>query len=288
MKYRIIAIPFILALLMAGFSGCGTKEAKPETEAEEAGEQQEEAVYTESVVCDDDASQGEMAFTEVVQEDADGYRLQIIRHNSFAFTDLCKLYSPAGRMLLIASGCQVCGSLGGYWIDYDSRGRVVKVCSTETCYDLEFLNEKGGEAVRQIRRLLNDSKRAESEVRYDIVRDSTGTVVRIGNVSVPFGYKGRFYVKEWGPFWESDLSGGKLALFAVLEKEETAGISYVNYLYADNHLVAELACWNGTFIKARTYNRFGSMVKQYDDRDVDIHYVTFFDFDEEPKWYVDK
>ena len=111
MKYRIIAIPFILALLMAGFSGCGTKEAKPETEAEEAGEQQEEAVYTESVVCDDEASQGEMAFTEVVQEDADGYRLQIIRHNSFAFTDLCKLFSPAGRMLLIASGCQECGSL---------------------------------------------------------------------------------------------------------------------------------------------------------------------------------
>ena len=210
MKYRIIAIPFILALLMAGFSGCGTKEAKPETEAEEAGEQQEETVYKESVVCDDEASQGEMAFTEVVQEDADGYRLQIIRHNSFAFTDLCKLYSPAGRMLLIASGCQECGSLGGYWIDYDSRGRVVKVCSTETCYDLEFLNEKGGEAVRQIRRLLNDSKRAESEVRYDIVRDSTGTVVRIGNVSVPFGYKGRFYVKEWGPFWESDLRGGQM------------------------------------------------------------------------------
>ena len=120
------------------------------------------------------------------------------------------------------------------------------------------------------------------------MRDSTGTVVRIGNVSVPFGYKGRFYVKEWGPFWESDLSGGKLALFAVLEKEETADRSYVNYLYADNHLVAELACWNGTFIKARTYNRCGAMVKQYDDRDVDIHYVTFFDFDEEPKWYVDK
>ena len=288
MKYRIIAIPFILALLMAGFSGCGTKEAKPETEAEEAGEQQEEAVYTESVVCDDEASQGEMAFTEVVQEDADGYRLQIIRHNSFAFTDLCKLFSPAGRMLLIASGCQECGSLGGYWIDYDSRGRVVKVCSTETCYDLEFLNEKGEKAVKQARQWLNESKSAKPEVRYEIVRDTTGNVVRAGNVCVPNGFKGRFYVKEWGPFWVSDLSGGVLAFFVVLENEETADRSYVNYLYANNHLVAELAHWNGTFIKARTYNRYGAMVQQYDDRDVDIHSMTYYDFNEETKWYADK
>ena len=191
-------------------------------------------------------------------------------------------------MLLIASGCQECGSLEGFWFDYDSEGRVKNVCSTVICYDLEFLNEKGEKAVKQARQWLNESKSAKPEVRYEIVRDTTGNVVRAGNVCVPNGFKGRFYVKEWGPFWVSDLSGGKLALFAVLEKEETAGISYVNYLYADNHLVAELACWNGTFIKARTYNRFGSMVKQYDDRDVDIHYVTFFDFDEEPKWYVDK
>ena len=62
--------------------------------------------------------------------------------------------------------------------------------------------------------------------------------------------------------------------------------SYVNYLYQDNHLLAELAYWKGTFIKARTYNRYGSLVAKYEDRSINIEEQTFWDFTEEPKWYV--
>lgn len=120
MKYRIIAVPFILTLLMSGFVSCGTKEGKQET-VEEAGVQQEEAVYTENTIYDDEVPQDKAVFTEVEQEDADGYRFEVIRHNSFAFTDLCKLFSPGGRMLLIASGCQECGSLEGFWFDMIRR-----------------------------------------------------------------------------------------------------------------------------------------------------------------------
>lgn len=63
--------------------------------------------------------------------------------------------------------------------------------------------------------------------------------------------------------------------------------SYVNYLYQNNHLVAELAYWKGTFIKARTYNHDGCMVHQYNDRNINIEDQTFQDWEEETKWYVD-
>ena len=29
------------------------------------------------------------------------------------------------------------------------------------------------------------------------------------------------------------------------------------------------------------------MVRQYNDRNIDLNMVTFYDYDEEPKWYVE-
>lgn len=95
------------------------------------------------------------------------------------------------------------------------------------------------------------------------------------------------YIKEWGAFWESDLDGGRLGFFVMVEKSREKNGSYVNYLYCNGKLIAELAYWKGVFIKARTYNREGVMVGMYADRSIDIMKQTYGDYWTTPMWYVD-
>ena len=67
-------------------------------------------------------------FDKTVQTSSDGYALINIEHKRFAYTDFYQLYTPNGNLCLIASGAQEACALSGWRVDYDSEGRVSKVC----------------------------------------------------------------------------------------------------------------------------------------------------------------
>lgn len=133
---------------------------------------------------------------------------------------------------------------------------------------------------------LNQSQIDNNAERYVIQRDENKKILQIGSVIVPSGYSANYYLSPWGPFWSSDLDGGIISFFVLLDKEKKDG-SYVNYLYCNNQLIAELAYWNGTFIKARTYNYFGALVDKYTDREIDVENQAFYDFYIIPQWYIE-
>ena len=94
-------------------------------------------------------------------------------------------------------------------------------------------------------------------------------------------------IDEVPDFWVSDINGGAV-LFHALYKESVTDGSSLAYLYADGQLVAELAYWKGTFIKTRTYNRYGQMIAVYNDREADPKSTAWYDRDMQTEWYAAK
>lgn len=226
-------------------------------------------------------------FDKTVQTSSDGYALINIEHKRFAYTDFYQLYTPNGNLCLIASGAQEACALSGWRVDYDSEGRVSKVCQLGTLDDEAYHHSTTTDhGVEIFKEWLCSSLRNDSCPTFEILRDENNEVVKVGSIEVPYGFKARYYLSEWGNFWESDLNGGDISFFLELEDQDIEGSS-VNYLYANGKLIAELAYWKGTFIKARTYNRHGVMVRQYADREMDVRERAFHDQSETPKWYVD-
>lgn len=225
-------------------------------------------------------------FSRISQTSSDGYKLISIQHNSPVQTELYQLYSPNGNLCLVASGAQEACALTGYRLDYSSDGKVSKVCFLDTLDDDDYRNLSDSTGnVEIFKEWLSSSLPSNQCQSFDIIRNEKNDVVKVGTIEVPDGFKAKYFLREWGPFWVSDLDGGCISFFVELESQDTNG-SYVNYLYSDNKLIAEMAYWNGTFIKARTYNKHGAMVNQY-SRDIDIFDQTFYDYNETPKWYVD-
>lgn len=242
-----------------------------------------EKIYIPSVNREDDE------FEQIVEFDTDNSYCVNTRHKTFAFSEHYCLYSPKGNLRLIAtSGSETC-ALSATIIDYDSLGRVSNVKMTgllpEDDYRMLKSSESDQNSIQIMKRWLNT---ATPLVEYPIKRDSLDNVVSIGTVTVPNGYRAKYYIDEWGPFWTSDLNGGTINFFVVLENTECVDGSYVNYMYCGNDLIAELAYWKGVFIKTRTYNNKGIMVKQYNNRDINLNHTTYYDFwTEEPKWYIE-
>lgn len=118
---------------------------------------------------------------------------------------------------------------------------------------------------------------------YVIKRDADGNVLSVGNTDVPYGYSARYYISEWGPFWDSDIKGGDLGFFVMMESVDKVG-DYVNYLYKEDKLVAELLYSNVFLQKARTYNRHGAMVQVYEHVDADFLTNAFYDYSTTSKW----
>lgn len=217
----------------------------------------------------------------------DGYSLRHITHKAFAFSELFKLYTPNGNLRLVASMGSEESLIKGYRIDYEMDGSVSCVSylgyleeeklnfSTSESYDISLLNN-----------WLKQSQIDNSADRYVIQRDENKKINQIGSVFVPSEYNVIYYLSPWGPFWSSDLDGGIISFFVLLYKEKKDG-SYVNYLYCNNKLIAELAYWNGTFIKARTYNYLGGLVDMYTDRDIEVENQAFYDFYIIPRWYLE-
>lgn len=242
-----------------------------------------EKIYIPSVNRDNDE------FEQIVEFDTDSSYCVNTIHKTFAFSEHYCLYSPKGNLRLIATGGSETCALYATIIDYDSLGRVSNVKMTgllpEDDYRMLESSESEQNSVQIMKRWLNT---ATPLVEYPIKRDSLDNVVSIGTVTVPNGYRAKYYIDEWGPFWTSDLNGGSIDFFVILENTEHVDGSYVNYMYCGNALIAELAYWKGVFIKTRTYNNKGIMVKQYNDRNIDLNHTTYYDFwTEEPKWYVE-
>lgn len=243
---------------------------------------------TEECISASDAYESNEEFTKTVETSDDKFKLIKIEHNSFADTEYYQLYSPNGNLRLIASGAQeACALTTAYRIDYNADGYVSNVSLLGNLEeDTDYSNEEE-DFIETMKRCLYTSIQNNTGERYEIKRDENNEITSIGTIEIPYGYKAKYKIAEWGPFWTSDISGGELGFFVLLENQETDG-SYLNYLYYDNKLIAELAYWKGTFIKARTYNSHGTLVAQYSDRDLDILSQTYSDYNTSSKWYIDK
>ena len=263
--------------------GCGGKEEKAETNIWGIDPKNAECIY------EADASLDPECFEVIEDEDEDGSRCVEIQHLRSPSSGHYRLLSPNGNLRIFASGSQEMCGLYGYRIDYDERGRVCNVMFIGVLDDDEYRKLIEGSSVKVMKRWLEQSLRetpVEQHASF-IRRNDSDEIISIGGIEIPYGYKARYYIKEWGPFWESDLNGGCLGFFVVTEKVENIDGSYVNYMYCDGNLIAELAYWKGVFIKARTYNRKGVMVDLYTDRTIDVANQAFYDQETTPVWYVD-
>lgn len=230
-------------------------------------------------------------FGIIEERDDDGSSCVRVEHHSFPESELYRLFSPNGNLRIIASGAQEQCGLDGYRIDYDEKGRVCNVICLGELDDEEY-GKLGGEesSVKVMKRWLKHSLQEEpmGQDSLFVDRDQDGNITSMRNIDIPYNYRARLYIKEWGPFWGSDIEGGQLGFFVMVEKYQDLNGSYVNYLYCDGKLIAELAYWKGVFIKARTYNRRGVMVDMYTDRSIDVAEQAYDDFWSTPIWYVDK
>ena len=218
----------------------------------------------------------------------DGSITYHISHSTFAMTEFYSLYSPAGNLRLMAAGPSEMADVYSYLISYNSKGQIDSISVLKPLGDM-VADGMSKLTVKSAHDLFQQWIQNKNSIQYSypVRRDSIGKVVAIGNVAIRDNYKTKLYIKEWGPFWTSDISGGILGIFVLQEYQGDKNGSYVNYLYQGDHLVAELAYWKGTFIKARTYNHDGSMVHQYNDMNINVEDLTFQDWEEETKWYVD-
>lgn len=276
----------IVAMLMAIFSACTNHSPANNDSIKESmwgnDPKNAEKVYS---LPQKSANQD---FEIASYKNPDGSITYHISHSTFAMTEFYSLYSPAGNLRLMAAGPSEMADVYSYLISYNSKGQIDSISVLKPLGDM-VADGMSKLTVKSAHDLFQQWIQNKNSIQYSypVLRDSIGKVVAIGNVAIRDNYKTKLYIKEWGPFWTSDISGGMLGIFVLQEYQRDKSGSYVNYLYQGDHLVAELAYWKGTFIKARTYNHDGSMVHQYNDMNINVEDLTFQDWEEETKWYVD-
>ena len=276
----------IVAMLMAIFSACTNHSPANNDSIKESmwgnDPKNAEKVYS---LPQKSANQD---FEIASYKNPDGSITYHISHSTFAMTEFYSLYSPAGNLRLMAAGPSEMADVYSYLISYNSKGQIDSISVLKPLGDM-VADGMSKLTVKSAHDLFQQWIQNKNSIQYSypVLRDSIGKVVAIGNVAIRDNYKTKLYIKEWGPFWTSDISGGILGIFVLQEYQGDKNGSYVNYLYQGDHLVAELAYWKGTFIKARTYNHDGSMVHQYNDMNINVEDLTFQDWEEETKWYVD-
>lgn len=275
----------IVAMLMAIFSACTNHSPANNDSIKESmwgnDPKNAEKVYS---LPQKSANQD---FEIASYKNPDGSITYHIFHSTFAMTEFYSLYSPAGNLRLMAAGPSEMADVYSYLIFYNSKGQIDSISVLKPLGDM-VADGMSKLTVKSAHDLFQQWIQNKNSIQYSysVLRDSIGKVVAIGNVAIRDNYKTKLYIKEWGPFWTSDISGGMLGIFVLQEYQGDKSGSYVNYLYQGDHLVAELAYWKGTFIKARTYNHDGSMVHQYNDRNINVEDLTFQDWEKETKWYV--
>lgn len=271
----------IIYLLCALFSAIISSCSKCKTTAEYNDPINAEHIYENSIHKFGDE------FNKLTITSEDGYCLTSISHTCSMYSELYQLYTPNGNLKLIASGSQEACAINGYSVDYNEDGTVACVNYIGMLNDDSYraLSDSTS-SVQIMKKWIENSSEKQEAIRFLICRNQEKVVTKVGNIDVPSGYKAKYYLCEWGPFWSHDIDGGVISFFVKLECQEKDG-SYVDYLYVNDNLLAELAYWNGKFIKARTYNNMGALVNQYNDRNMNILDQTFYDYYSVTKWYVD-
>lgn len=275
MKPKLFAIFALCAMMLAaGCSGDPAGLVDPEN--------------AEQIFVGNDEAESGPDFLRSEFTSSDNYTLTIVEHTTHASSEFCLLRTPNGNLCLIASGAQESCALSGYRIDYNSDGKVKCVSYLGRLDEDEYYKFDGNNGnVEIMKRWLETSRHSDNSINFEIERDEEGNVAKVGNLEVPYGFTAKYYLSQWGPFWVNDIDGGCIGFFVELIDNDIEGSS-VNYLYMDNHLIAEKAYWKGTFIKARTYNYMGCMVETYTDRNINLLEQTFYDFSGSSRWYVDE
>lgn len=275
MKPKLFAIFALCAMMLA--AGCSGEPAglvDPEN--------------AEQIFVGNDEAESGPDFLRSEFTSSDNYTLTIVEHTTHASSEFCLLRTPNGNLCLIASGAQEACGLSGYRIDYNPDGKVKCVSYLGYLDEDEYRKLDGNNGnVEIMKRWLETSRHSDNSINFEIERDEEGNVAKVGNLEVPYGFTAKYYLSQWGPFWVSDINGGCIGFFVELIDNDIEGSS-VNYLYMDNHLIAEKAYWKGTFIKARTYNDMGCMVETYTDRNINLLDQTFYDFTDTPRWYINE
>ncbi len=133
-----------------------------------------------------------------------------------------RLYSPNGNLRVIMGGASETGGAYGWRIDYGADGKVKAVCDLGMLTDSEYgrLSKGSSYALETLRGKLTDSK---CRAVYEVERNYKDEIVRVGSIEVIGGYRAEVYIKEWGPFWISDVDGGRFGFFVKLKPEGTKG-----------------------------------------------------------------
>lgn len=272
------AFSFVLVLSML-LTGCASSPLVDPVDAEQ--------LYVPGyTVSDRDLVQG------IVSTDRAGY--QVIHSGMNWKIEYDALYSPKGNVLMVLSGAGELGEIGGYKIVYGEDGLVREVIKTRSLgFALEkgerdYLGELEKDRVGTLRRWYGDPD--IDETCFPILRDESGSILRVGELYVHGDYKAYCSIEEWGPFYASDMEGGILAFQVLMENQNKAGRSTVDYLYVDGKPVAEQAFWNGTPIKTLYYDSNGHFHGIYEERDVDVMkaaYWHYYPYNPYP-WYLDR
>lgn len=191
-----------------------------------------------------------------------------------------RLYSPNGSLRLILGGASEMGGACGWRIDYAENGNVRAVGNIGCLADEEYSRlSKGGNAALEVMKEKLESGKCQTQ--YIIERAKNGRITRAGSIVVPQGYVAKVYIKEWGPFWISDIDGGRFGFFVSLAPEGKERENGVSLLYCNGRLIAETAHKNRKPTKIRTYNSFGQPVGVYKSDKENAADTAFYDYDKE-------
>lgn len=191
-----------------------------------------------------------------------------------------RLYSPNGNLRVIMGGASETGGAYGWRIDYAENGNVRAVGNIGCLADEEYSRlSKGGNAALEVMKEKLESGKCQTQ--YIIERAKNGRITRAGSIVVPQGYVAKVYIKEWGPFWISDIDGGRFGFFVSLAPEGKERENGVSLLYCNGRLIAETAHKNRKPTKIRTYNSFGQPVGVYKSDKENAADTAFYDYDKE-------
>ena len=272
-SFETLAIALLLACAFACCKQKASQETEPEAEVWFGLTDSLGSVYECSVDGDSES------FKVTEEQDSDGSRCVSIEHLTFAATMHYRLFDSSGALRIVAAGPQEQVGMNGFRIDYDAAGRVSNIVDIGSL-DGRIDEQEGGGSVAAMKSWLAESLEASPQKPDSLCvrRDEEGNIIEMEGIDIPRCYRARLMIKEWGPFWDSDLRGGNLQFFVLLEKYKNVEGSHVNYLYVNGQLLAELAYRNGMLMKVRTYNRYGSLVADYDDRSINIWEQIYYDY----------
>lgn len=247
---KLTVMMFAAALMLAGCKGCGNGEV---VRLWGSDPKNAECIYSYDSVKGVEVSE---------VRGADGCKYVCASADAGVSSEHHRLYSPNGSLRLILGGASETGGAYGWRIDYGADGKVKAVCDLGMLTDSEYGRlSKGGNAALEVMKEKLESGKCQTQ--YIIERAKNGRITRAGSIVVPQGYVAKVYIKEWGPFWISDIDGGRFGFFVSLAPEGKERENGVSLLYCNGRLIAEAAYENGKTRKVRTYNSHGQLAGTY-------------------------